>query len=280
MFEGIITADWHLRLDKPRCRLDADWMGAQQAAVRFVVDLSNEKQLPIYLVGDLFHVAKPDDLVVNMLIDELSRAKFGFWVLGGNHDFLWHSEKYAKNSAIWPFLAGHIVNTRPIASSEEVVFTHQLVFASEKDRPFEGIGILAKDLLKKYPKAEWVFTGDNHRSFIYVSPEDHPNQMVINPGCLLRQTADLKDYQPVIVKVDKNGVEYIHVPDSENLVTDEYLVEAEERTDRIAAFIERLGKSETSSLSFLDNLRDKMRKTDAKVVQMVEEVLEKAEISF
>ena len=34
----IITADWHLRKDKPRCRLDEDWFGTQKKVIQFIFD--------------------------------------------------------------------------------------------------------------------------------------------------------------------------------------------------------------------------------------------------
>ena len=34
----IVTADWHLRSQKPRCRLDSDWMETQRKALSRIIE--------------------------------------------------------------------------------------------------------------------------------------------------------------------------------------------------------------------------------------------------
>ena len=41
--KGIITADLHLRADRPRCRLDEDWMETQRKALETVIKIAIEK---------------------------------------------------------------------------------------------------------------------------------------------------------------------------------------------------------------------------------------------
>ena len=51
----IITADWHIRATRPRCRIDNDWLETQRKALRQVLEISDKKGAPIMVVGDLFH---------------------------------------------------------------------------------------------------------------------------------------------------------------------------------------------------------------------------------
>jgi hypothetical protein len=270
--KGIITADWHLRADRPRCRTDEDWNSTQRAALEKVIFYANKYHCSVIHVGDLFHSASVSPKIINMLIDSLKKLKSGcFYITSGNHDLPYHNWDNVNSSAfgIIHTLIGAFDKIRNLNelgwagpfdrdpeidsnANSSIRFIHRLVFESIKNMPPNIEAISANELLNEYPDAHWIFTGDNHKSFHYSSKDRH----VINPGCLIRQTADLRDYSPGVYYVDtaKLEIEFLPIIDNTELVTDIYIKKEQEREKRIAAFVESIQGAEKFTLSFLDNL--------------------------
>jgi len=273
----IITADWHLRSDKPRCRIDSDWIRTQKDAIAFVYSKATQYQANVCIVGDIFHRPNDNIYVLYMFLSAILNSLVHTGVLAGNHDLLYNSFEYVNRSqygiiqsvmtttdklnplVIW----GKSYNYgQPFSAYKdakwEIVFLHELTFKTEREAPPGSKYYLAQDLLDMFPDAKWIFTGDNHHNFVY----EKNHRYVINPGCLLRQAADMKDYQPVIYYVDTvtEEIEKIPVPDDMSMVTDEYLTEEKERDERITAFVQSIKKKGKISLSFRDNLEKRMER--------------------
>ena len=138
---------------------------------------------------------------------------------------------------------------------------------------FSSMSYAAKDLLEEIPSVKWFFTGDYHRHFHYKWKGRH----VVNPGCLLRQASDMKDYECGVYYVDTEEeiAEFIRIIDNEELVDDSYIVEEKERDERIDDFVSKLSETKAVSLDFLDNVEKAMRSNDLDedVRQMVNELI-------
>ena len=83
----LITADWHIRGERPICRLDENWLASQRetiAAIREVYEKTGCEQM--WILGDLFDAPKCATAAVNMLIEELQKFSGSVRVLCGNHD--------------------------------------------------------------------------------------------------------------------------------------------------------------------------------------------------
>jgi hypothetical protein len=217
-----------------------------------------------------------DTEVLNLLLGELEQLQTGFYWIAGNHDLIYHSLdlmskstiyalKNLKNCAPAPYYLSENDYYRAFHFGErilmlEIMFIHQLVTKEYNLIIEKNGGICAKNLSLKFPDAKWIFTGDNHQSFVYKSPK---NQIIANPGCLNRQTADMKNYQPVcyFVDIEIQKIEEIKIPDEQEMVTDDYLVESKYRENRISAFAEKIQSKIEISLSFRDNLREKLKDT-------------------
>ena len=275
----ICTSDWHLRKNKPRCRLDSDWIETQRAQIRFIINEANKRQCAIMHCGDIFHTAKVDADIQNILLSELKNLNLQFGFIAGNHDLQYHSIDLLQSSNIYSLTdwAGKTFAMPDYFDSDmeqmtashfgqapveaPIMFIHRLVFASEKEIPPGSDGITAAALLSLYRGAEWIFTGDNHQSFIKTIGGRH----LLNPGCLNRQAADLIDYQPVCYYVDTDdasALEIINIPDPVEMVTDEYIQKEDARADRIEAFVEKIHSKENVSLSFIDNVRETLKHKD------------------
>lgn len=288
----IITADWHLRTDKPRCRVDSDWIKTQKKAVQFVFRQAEKRKASICVVGDIFDKANDHFSILKYLLDWVFSFNTNIYILGGNHDFIYRSMEYMDRSlfgSLFSIAVSERTNILPMAKlgcsfhcgeinealydNQKIVFLHELTFSdNDKTPPINTGYYLASDLLKAFPEAKWIFTGDNHHSFLY----EKNNRYVINPGCLIRQAADFKDYQTVIyfVNTETGEIEKINVPDESSLVTDVYLEKIKERDERIFAFVSSIQEKGKVSLSFRDNLLERIKEVDKETKEIIFECIE------
>lgn len=284
-FRGIITADWHLRREAPRCRIDEDWIKTQRETLKGIVSLANKKKCPVYCIGDIFDTPKAATEVVLLFIQEMKKVKKGCYILAGNHDLPYHDWANVKQSAVgilmesFPLIETIYPQAKPFgldeSMEESIAFTHQLVFEDEKSCPPNVKAKTAQDILDQFPNAKWIFTGDMHHSFEF----ENEGRFVINPGCTNIQNAGMKGYSPKVAFVDteKKKVEWLNLPNNaEDLVDDSYLEEQHERDERMDAFLERIEDSGSISLSFMDNLHSKMNSTQLTrgTKEVLQEVIE------
>lgn len=286
----ILSADLHLREDRPRCRLDTDWIQTQEKALDQVFDVCVEKNCDLFVVGDLFHRSREFRMVVYVqkLARKLKKENLTFRYLCGNHDNLYHSSLNSDKSAIGLlecsencfYIKDYSKNISAANFDQEdnkdaeIVFKHILVFPDVKSLPPNVDAITAKELLSEFPKAKWIFTGDYHHNFHYEKNGRH----VVNPGCLLRQASDMKDYQCGVyyVDTDKEVVEFIPIIDSEEFVDDSYIIKQEERENRIESFVDKLKDTKNISLDFINNVENAMieNKIQGELKTTIEELLE------
>jgi len=299
--KAVISADWHLRADRPRCRLDEDWEASQERIVIAIVAIAKKYNVPLVVVGDLFDSPTVPHRIVSMLLKHADDVDEGVYILPGQHDLPYHQWKNVDSSAfgnLWALTGSpwqHATGIRdvgalggrelwgdpPLTTPDEIIFLHTLVFPSAKDLPPNVEARTAGELLAEYPKAKWIFTGDYHRAFHYEKNGRH----VVNPGCISRQAADFKDYHPQVwaVDTDAGSVEAVELPDtSADVVTDEYLRREEEREERITAFVETVKKSEGLTLDFLANVESMLERNKKTlspgVVQTIRELMAESEV--
>ena len=285
----IVCADLHLREDKPRCRIDEDWIKTQKNALKQIADVCIKNKCNLFLVGDIFH--RPSEfrmvIYIQKLAEKLKAHSLSIYYLCGNHDNLYHSSLNIDKSAIGllrnsencfyikdysdEFSASNF--DEEDNENAEIVFKHTLTIPSE-DKPDFVDCETPESLLQKFPKAKWVFTGDYHRNFHYEKNGRH----VVNSGCLLRQASDFKDYTCGVyfVDTDKNIVEFIPIIDNEELIDDSYITKENEREKRIDDFVSKLKSTKSVSLDFLANVEAMMERNgfEPELKEVVEELLE------
>lgn len=299
----ILTADWHLRASRPRCRIDDDWYGTQKKAIEQIEKIAIEKNCDVIINGDIFNsITDTSFQCIQMVQDFAKRLNvhaLSCYMIAGNHDLLYHSTQNIEKSAIgilfnsenifpvkeffekYPYNnSGEKINYSASNFDEQdnifahVVFKHILCFPDSKSLPFNVDAMTAKDLLEEFPNAKWIFTGDYHKNFYYEKNHRH----VINPGCLLRQASDFKNYQCGVYFVDteKEIVEFIPIIDKEQFVDDSYILKQEEREQRIENFVEKLKDTKNVSLDFLDNVKKAMQANnfENEIKNVIEELLE------
>ena len=284
----VLTADWHLREDRPRCRKDEDWIETQKQALMEIFALCRQEKADLYVVGDIFHRSTEFRMVrfVQIMADALAKCGLKLYLLYGNHDLRYHSSLNINSSAVGLLESSN--NCHKISDNEEVsapnfdeyadqskeyIFIHTLCFPNMKSMPPNVNACCAKDLLEENPNAKWIFTGDYHKNFHYEWNGRH----VVNSGCLLRQASDMKDYQCGVYYIDTEEeiVEFNPIIDNEELVDDSYIIEEKERDERIDNFLHKLSETKGVSLDFLDNVEKAMSVSDLDedVRKMVNELI-------
>lgn len=275
----VLTADWHIRSTRPRCRIDEDWMKTQADALNKISLFANKKDCPILVVGDIFHSVNDTSFECINLVQKVAReTKNGLYILAGNHDLPYHSTENIDRSAVGVLLLSKKIkqikdylelndcddfsaeNFDGETKDSKIIFKHVLCFPDLKSLPPNVDALTAKDLLEEYPKSEWIFTGDYHRNFHYEKNGRH----VINPGCLLRQASDFKDYKPgfYFVDTEKNIVEFNLIIDVEEFIDDDYIIKEKEKEKRIEDFANKLGEVESISLDFAENVNRSIMESD------------------
>lgn len=291
MTQFLLSADWHIQGERPRCRLDVDWLDTQRKTIRWIVTQAKSRNAPLVVLGDIFNTPRVATPALVMTIEELMPWKDMIFIEAGNHDLPFHNydnvsdcsygvlRQYFQELHLVGWMLNDLdgtdldINAAPfgrdvIPGNSPYVFTHQLVFPDAEARPIEGVGITAEELAAQFEFPSWIFTGDYHHSFdVRVEhPENGDTTRVVNPGCILRHSADMMDYQckMALIDTEAGSVEWINIPDPgdaggvESVVTDRYLREAEVRSEKVDAFLASVQSQGAVSLSFRDNLQRKL----------------------
>ena len=272
----ILTADWHLRATPPRCRIDKDWIETQRKALEQVYKYALGYKCSVFVVGDIFHsnsdVSFQCIQMVQDLADKLDKIEQGLFILCGNHDLLYHSSQNIDKSAVGILLKSNNIykisdfnyhhvsapNFDEKAEDKEFLFIHKLVFPSlEAMPPNVSGGITAEELLTIYPYSDWIFTGDYHKAFHYNSSN---MRHVVNPGCLICQATDFKDYTPCVyfINTDERIVKRLDIDDNKEYIDDSYILKQDEREKRLDDFISKVNGTKTMTLDFVENVENEL----------------------
>ena len=269
----VLTADWHIRATKPRCRIDEDWVQTQRLALNQIADIANSKDFPVYVVGDLFHSHGDTSFEVVQLIQEFANSlNHGMFILAGNHDLQYHNSSNLHKSAIGILLhcekINFIQNNEYVSvgnfdqetENKEIIFKHILCFPDLKSMPPNVNAVTAEDLLDEYDNAKWIFTGDYHHNFVYENKGRH----VVNSGCLIRQVSDMKDYQcgVYVIDTDLNKIDFVPIVDDYDLVDDSHILRQNEKDERIENMVDKLMDIEAVSLDFIQNIENVLLNND------------------
>jgi len=258
--DAILTSDWHLREDVPTCRKD-NFEEAMWRKVDFISDLQRRYDCPVLHAGDLFHHWKPSPYLLSKTIEHLPKK---FYTVLGQHDIPRHNLELAYKSGVYTLvsaekvvlLEGYHFGQNPTGVSmsingRSILVWHHLTYQSP---PFPGAsGGMAGGLLRKFKSFDLILTGDNHISFV----EEFQGRLLVNPGSLMRQTADQMEHKPRVYLWfgKENKVQPVFIPIEEGVISREHIEEVEKRNERIEAFISRLDSDWQAEMSFEDNLR-------------------------
>lgn len=292
----LITADWHVRGERPLCRLDEDWIESQRktiSEIRSVFENNGCDQM--WILGDVFDAPRCATAAVNMLIGELKKFPFdSVKILCGNHDLKDHNYGNLEECSIGTLkkifgdvpdviandgIGSMSVSAKPFAlddlqSTADVICTHQLTFPNAEARPMPDCGVLAQDLLDRWREAEVIFTGDYHHGYVFKEDWDTlPGRYVVTPGCINIQKADELDYQPFVVVWDTKSAsgdyafeKFYLDPQRENCTRD-HIEAREQNEEQLAQVVETIKGGAEITLDFDSNLAAAVAKCEANVVE-------------
>jgi len=265
--DAILCSDFHLREDTPVCRTD-DYQMVQWKKVEFIRHLQMKYDCGVYHAGDLFHHWKPSP---NLLSKAILLLPQKFHTIYGQHDLPQHNFELRHKSGIHTLQVDGTLEVldechwgqepeeysmRFAAGTpytRDMLVWHKMTYQGKKLWPGQTDPTASK-LLKKYPQFDLIVTGDNHKPFV----EEYEGRLLVNPGSLMRMTADQKDYKPRVYLWNKesNTVKIEYIPIDPKAVETVYLEKTKERDERMESFIDRLQSSKEVGLSYEKNLEN------------------------
>lgn len=300
--DAILISDLHISDSTPVSRMD-DYYHTQKEKLAFIATLSaSNEHCPILCAGDIFDHWKASPWLCSMAYNFLPRPFIG---IPGQHDLPGHSiQQYQKSALaliesidgyVWvlqggkmefnnlcivgvPF--GQLRDFDPEAldippGERKILLLHELTWKDRKPHWSKG-DYTADELLEEYgDDFDLIVVGDNHSGFV----KQGEYSTLVNPGSMLRITADQADYQPrcYLYYSDNNVVEPVDIPIKKNVHTREHIDMKQERDERISAYIEKMNQDWEVGLSFQKNLEAFFRenKTPKKIKEVIQWHLEK-----
>jgi len=283
---GILTSDWHLREDQPICRTD-DFQAAMWRKIDFISELQKKHDCPVLNAGDLFNHWKPSPELLTKASEHMPND---FWSIYGQHDLPQHSLDLAYKSGLYNLWKNGKLKLLDECSWGQIPKNGSMIFPRILDLDkhmlvwhiynYQGktwpgnTSPKAAKLLRKYPQYDLILTGDNHQSFV----EEHEGRLLVNPGSLMRSTADQVDHKPCVYLwyADTNTVEAVYLPIEQGVISREHIEEKQQRDARIDSFIERLDSSWEAGMTFEENI-DAFEKSNSIRKSVMEIVLKAME---
>jgi len=279
--DAVFTADMHLRDDTPECRID-DFAAARDHKIAWLRALrADNGNCPIIDGGDVFNKWQASSELEGMALLNLPDDMV---TVPGNHDLPNHSLKLYKKSSLHVLEAAGKVKV--LKGNEQFIFkigfNKVTVIGYPYGQPLQETaggeyrriavihaycaeavpafieGYTPQQLLAALPGYDVIVCGDHHAGFDYsVTDRRGHKRLVVNPGSMMRTTADQADYRPRVYLwyAEENECVPAYYPAKPGVVSREHLEKVEERDARMEAFISRLDTDVEIGLSFEANLK-------------------------
>ena len=289
----VITSDWHIRSTVPSC-IDAtqqEWMEIQREALNRIGEIAEEYNAEgICVGGDIFHSEATASFECIYMVQEFCQKMYDknipVRILAGNHDLPMHSSSNIPKAAIGLLLNSKFVfnmaKDGPIKGcafdnddygDARYIYKHVLTMPG-KDKPDFIECETPESLLKKYPSADVICTGDYHKAFYFVEDE---GRRVVNSGCLTKQASDFEDYTTGVWVIDLQGT-------SENdffgpiNVEQKFNHNGQEKKaldESIENFVEHI-KAEDVTLDYVSSLKKEAQNHDKPIKERIENWISEA----
>lgn len=295
---AILTSDLHLREDTPVCWTE-DFQKTLARKLSWLRELQHKHGgVPILDAGDLFHHWKPSPALLSWTMENLPQP---FITVPGNHDMPQHnlsmlglsglqvlwlsdtiylltdmrsmtgSEFIESHNLFLPFSLYAIPwgqqelspSCLPLREGRKILLYHGMTYVGKPPYPgAEKEGLSASRLLDRFPQFDLIVSGHYHSGFVICSKDQR--RMLVNPGGIARMTADEIDRQPYVYLWDaeQNKAVPVAVPIEHGVIRRDYIIQQEERTGRMDAFLSRMTQDVEIRLSFRENLRRHMVQND------------------
>jgi len=309
---AILTSDWHLRANTPKCRID-NYQVATWKKLNFIAELqATHSYCPILNAGDVFDRAtgNPEMLFYKLLHSQLSKQNkpdkrnilSGYLLcIPGQHDLPGHSLLNYKKSAlavfshvarvcvstnpvideinnfiIYPFPYGTKLVDRETTKMPGVAILHSLV-TNPKQPSIINVGTPTAKIFDTFKNMNLILCGDNHKPFVCTNG----NQLLVSPGSLLRMDADQIEYQPRVYLwyVETNEVEAVYLPIEKDVIDRRYLDIKQSKDELIENYRSALLVLGKIGVSFIENMYQYLQKNNItkSVKKEILQIMEKGE---
>lgn len=285
--KAILSADWHIRADFPVCRTD-DFQKAMWSKVDFILEEAAKREIPIWIAGDLGHRPQWPNWLLEKFMERINFYNVEIKVILGQHDLPEHNVQLYPKSGVGVLIqSDHLLLMSPDGPDlfsfdygegishndckDGIAVTHQMVIEDKPEWP-DQVADSAKSLLKKFPQYKLILTGDNHKAFVV----EHEGRLLVNPGSMMRTTADQIDHKPRVYLWDGEVVEPVYLPIEQGVISREHIDVVQERDSRITAYVDRLKTNYEIGLDFKENMVEhfKVNRTRKEIEGRVWEAME------
>ena len=253
----ICTADLHFTHLRPKHRID-NYMETSLKKLQWIVLTANKYGATLLIAGDIFDGIKVPSLLVNKVIDILSKCKNGVLSVAGQHDMeyksldLEPSPYYTLQKASVITHIGSKDKIKGISwgeknkrNGEAILLIHATITPKEPPFFLEDQAVSATDALRKYQGYRYIVSGDYHTPFV----KKIKGRALINCGPMLRSNKDQVDFRPrvYLLDTDQDLIKPLYIPIevSDKVFNIPKEVEVDNAfSEKMKEFILKLSKSE------------------------------------
>lgn len=207
MFDFIATADIHITKQRPEKRKD-NYLKTVLNKLEQIIQITKEQTHTNLLVvaGDFFDSPTVPYDVTRQVIKLIKKHNIEILTVPGQHDLRYH-QTGLNNTPLGILTETGLVSTTNRTEFDmslagwneepkkeaEILLIHKMV--TEEFGLFPGHDYTnAKQILKDYPWARLIISGDNHRPHLV----EHKNRIQLNCGSVVRKRKDQIDYEPAV----------------------------------------------------------------------------------
>lgn len=290
----LIISDLHWRVDTPSWRKEEDY--AKQVLRPQLASLLDMGE-PVIVCGDVFHRAA-DFAATYDLFTFLKERGQHIYATRGQHDMELHNASLVRTGVNLLVSAGLIVPLGAIMERLDGKMVFGMGWGQEMpEAPGVGpSGILiahvslshgdaiipgattAAAFRKKAKGFRLVFTGDNHKRFLFDGYG--PNTGLYNAGCFHQMSSDLVDQPPAAWHVDGDGnVSLFPIPFTPPMVDESYMLRQKKGKEAAAGaeFVKALAEARSHGGGdiFLDTLLAALAEAEGGIKELLGEVVRK-----
>jgi len=267
----IFIADIHTMVTTPLCRTD-DFLAAQirkYKELRQFVELYDAK---LICGGDIVHKdsLKSQTEIIGTL-NLIHKHLMDMDGIAGNHDLIYRNIENIDFSIISNLINTDkyrmIANDAPLAVGDDLIygFSYGSKITAPKKKGknktiavFHGLvtqesttlfsSVVAKDLLRDFPDYDIILTGDNHKTFT----ETYEGRTLINPGSLMRFTADQEEHKPCVFLYNSDTGIYkpLYFTIEQGVIDRSHIDKKQEKDDRLESLVEMVNTDFESGSSY------------------------------
>lgn len=293
--DAILCSDLHLRLSTPACRRD-NYVEAQTRKLLWLKALQRRYDCPVLCAGDVFDSAlAPPEQGLRLIEYAMRNLPDQFFTIAGQHDIAYHKIEnlgwsplgllqhtetlllltpmdQIHGNTVAGFHYGSRVN---LDNPVDVLIMHTLVWDQEK--PYPGAPDIgnANTVLRQYPNAKLILTGDNHKPCV-VRRKD---RLLVNPGSMMRMDVTQADFHPRVYlwNACENDIQEEFFPIDPKAVDTASHTKAKEAEERMDKFTAALGTPTGGlSLDFRHNVESQLETVkEPRVREIVTECIDK-----